>query len=154
MARYEVIAPPQSAYPSMAAALTPPIAQNRAVGGVWWKNLIHADQGNVPVYSPKPGVHSISPDLRAQGSNNSPDLFYPQIAYALPDNCHGPVNRVSNNMMPVPATLIDQLAGIAQFSRRTGGQNQVSQPSVTQTWPDLYARNNGKSPNGNAGWRD
>jgi hypothetical protein len=152
--RYEVIAPPSTQYPSIAVALCPPPAHNEAVGGPWWNNLIQANQGNIPVYSPAPGVHTECTDRRSQGSNNSPDYFYPSVQYALTDNCKKYVPTTSNNMMPVPATEIDALPHIAMMRPRVGGQNQVSQPSVTQSWPDLYAANNGRSPNGNAGWKD
>jgi hypothetical protein len=154
MPRYEVIAPPATAYPSIGAALMPPITQNRTHGGPWWANLVTSTLGTVGVTSPKPGVHSTSADPRTAPSHNSPDVFFPQESYALPTNCHGPVPITSNNMMPVPATSPDILANIAMKRPRIGGQSQVSQPAVTQSWPDLYAKNNGHSPNGNAGWKD
>jgi hypothetical protein len=153
MPRYEALPANNPAMPSANAALMPPFVHNAATGGAWWQNLIQGAPGTMGVNSPKPGVHPESSDPRVAGSYNSPDVFFPTIYTADPKYCHGPVPVISSNMMPVPAVLVDNLAGIAMKRPRIGGQNQVSQPGVTQSWPDLYARNNGTS-NGNAGWRD
>jgi hypothetical protein len=151
--RYEVIPGVNPAMPSHSQALLVPFTHNKPTGGPWWANLITSTLGTVGVGSPRPGIVPTSMDRRTAGSYNSPDFFFPQISYASPAHCHGPVNRVSSNMMPVPAAAYDNLPGIAQRRPRIGGQNQVSQPAATQSWPDLYARNNGSS-NGNAGWKD
>lgn len=93
--------------------------------------------GNMAVPAPKPAaLVPISMIRETQPSYVSPDVIYPSVYYPLPDNMHPPVALLRTNPMPVPSVTPYQLAGIAQRMRRVGGQSQVGQPQVVQTWPE------------------
>jgi hypothetical protein len=90
--------------------------------------------------SPKPGVHSISPSVLNQPSWCSPDVFYPSLYRTDPDVAWRHVPTRPQEVMPVPAVNLYNMAGIAMRSRKVGGRYQVAQPSVVQTWPDLLGQ--------------
>jgi len=106
--------------------------------------LLHVfgQPGTMGVPAPKPGaIPETAAGTRAnQPSYASPDTMFPSIYYPLADNCHGPMGLFRDNPMPVPAIRVYNLPGIAQKSRRTGGQTQIGQPAVRQTWPQWSGR--------------
>lgn len=136
MARYVV----NGDWPANVAPALTPSMTNTPKSSFWgWSNVVGAP-GTQAVASPKPGVHSISPSVVNQPSWCSPDVIYPSLYRSDPDFRwrHIPVRPM--NVMPVPATNLYNMAGIAMRSRRTGGRYQVAQPGVAQVWPDLLGR--------------
>lgn len=121
--------------PGRSGALMPvPAVQPKAsTGGL--VNLV-GHPGDLPIAAPKPAaLVPISQMRETQPSYCAPDVMYPSAYWPLPDHMHPPVALLRTNPMPVPAVTPYQLAGIAQRSRRVGGQSQIVQPQVAQTWP-------------------
>lgn len=98
--------------------------------------------GTMGVPAPKPAAlpQTAAGTRSNQPSYMSPDVMFPSIYYPLADNCHPPVGLFRDNQMPVPARRIYNMPGIAQKMRRVGGQNQIGQPAVRQTWPQWTGR--------------
>lgn len=94
--------------------------------------------GDRAIPSPRPAA--LPPTAAGTRSNQpsyaSPDVMYPSIYYAKADNCHAPVSLLRDNQMPVPAMHIYNMPRVSMRMRRVGGQSQVAQPAVRQTWPD------------------
>lgn len=130
----------------VARALTPPIPYS-PVSTTWGWSQVIGHPGDMPVVSPRPGVHSVSPDPYTQPSHCSPDVIFPSQYWNVPDPKwrHTPTRPAE--IMPVPAVNLYNMPGIAQRSRRIGGAYQVEQPAVVQSWPDLL----GKRLGGNRG---
>lgn len=103
---------------------------------------VFGQPGTMGVPAPKPGaIPPTAAGTRAnQPSYASPDTMFPSIYYPLAANCHGPAGLFRDNPMPVPAVHIYNMPRIAQKSRRTGGQSQIGQPAVRQTWPQWTGR--------------
>jgi hypothetical protein len=136
MARYVVNGnwPPQ-----VAAALTPPILRS-AVAGWWGWAGVRGAPGTQAVPVAKPGVHSVSPELYNQPSWCAPDVIYPSLYRSDPDIAWRHVPVRPQEELPVPATNLYNMSGVAMRARRTGGTHQVAQPMVVQRWPDLLGR--------------
>lgn len=122
--------------PGRAGALMPVPAVDPAASTGGLVRLVGMP-GNTAIAAPKPAaLVPISQMRETQPSYCAPDVMYPSVYYALADNMHPPVALLRTNPMPVPAVTPYQLAGIAQRMRRVGGQSQVGQPQVAQTWPE------------------
>jgi hypothetical protein len=136
--------------PQVASALTPALT-NSPTSTMWgWAN-IKGSPGTTPIPSPKPGVHSISPSPQNQPSHCSPDIFFPSLYQSVPDIGWRHVPVRPQEIMPVPATNLYNMPGLAMRSRKTGGRHQVAQPSVVQSWPDLLGRMVAGASGGGAG---
>ncbi len=97
---------------------------------------VFGQPGTMGVPTPKPAALPMISQTRAtQPSWASPDVMFPSIYYTTPENMHPPVALLRTNPLPVPATPVYALARIAQRMRRVGGQSQIGQPQVSQTWP-------------------
>lgn len=148
--RYTTIVDPTR--PEAVAALMPqmPIAPgSRAV--FWGGANVHGAPGTVPVSSPRPSALGMNDwGEHYQSSGNSPDYMLPSQYQSVPSNLWSHVRTASSNEIPVPAGNPKQLAGIAMVSRRMGGNTQVPQPQVVQTWPSSIQ---GYVGLGNAGWK-
>jgi hypothetical protein len=98
--------------------------------------------GTMPVRTPRPNAlpETAAGTRSNQPSAHAPDAMYPSIYYPLADNCHPPVGLFRDNQMPVPATRIYNMPRVAQKTRRVGGQSQIGQPAVIQTWPQWRGR--------------
>lgn len=125
--------------PQVASALTPSLP-NSPTSTLWGAANITGSPGTTPVPSPKPGVHSVSPSVMNQPSWCSPDIFFPALYRTDPDINWRHVPVRPQEVMPVPAVNLYNMAGVAMRSRKTGGAYQVAQPSVVQQWPDLLGR--------------
>lgn len=133
MARYVV----NGSWPErIASALTPAIPYS-PVSTTWGWSNVTGHPGDLPIARPKPGVHSVSPDPHTQTSYCSPDVSFPSLYWNTPDPAwrHTPTRPAE--IMPVPATNLYNMPGVAQRGRRAGGAYQVEQPAVVQSWPDL-----------------
>lgn len=126
---------PGAGPPGRAGALMPiPAGDPKATTG----GLVHlvGHPGTVGVPVPKPPAIPMNSQTRAtQGSYNAPDFMFPSVYYPTAENMHPPVSLQRTNPLPVPVTTIYQLARISQRMRRVGGQSQIGQPQVGQTWP-------------------
>jgi hypothetical protein len=98
--------------------------------------------GDRPIKAPKPNAlpQTAAGTRSNQPSYASPDVMYPSQYYPLADNCHPPVGLFRDNQMPVPATRVYNMPRISQKTRRVGGQSQIGQPAVIQTWPQWRGR--------------
>lgn len=119
-------------------ALTPEMPRSPA-STFWGGANITGHPGTMAVPAPKPGVWSVGPDPRTQGSYNAPDHIRPSLYYSTPDPqwWFTPIDETGNNPDPVPATALYYVGGIAARTARQGGQWQVAQPQTAQTFPDL-----------------
>lgn len=136
MARYVVNG---SWSPAVAPALTPGMPVSPV--STWWGwSGVSGYPGTRAILARKPGVHSISPSMVAQPSWCAPDLIFPSLYRTDPDVAWRHVPVRPQEMMPVPATNLFNMAGVAMRGRRTGGRHQVAQPPAVQTWPDLLGR--------------
>jgi hypothetical protein len=71
----------------------------------------------------------------------APNVIYPPLYWEAGDpHEHAPVSRVSDNQMPVPAGRPAGRILFDNYKARHGGQRQVVQPQVVQTWRGMYAR--------------
>lgn len=94
----------------------------------------------VPVAKPAALPQTAAGTRTNQPSYCAPDAMYPSTYYPLADNCHAPVGLFRDNQMPVPAVRVYNMPRVAQKTRRTGGQSQIGQPAVIQTWPSWRGR--------------
>lgn len=99
---------------------------------------VHGYPGNMAIPAPKPGA--LPPTAAGGWRNNqpsyaSPDVMYPSIYYTTPEHMQPPVPIRPDNIMPVPAINLFNMAGVSQRMRRVGGQSQIGQPAVVQSWP-------------------
>lgn len=145
MAKYVVNGEWGAANPALMPAIP-----NTPVSTTWGWSHVHGAPGTQPVQAPKPGVHSISPNPLTQPSWCSPDMILPDLYQSTPDPAWRHVPVRPQEMMPVPAVNLFNGPGIAMRSRKTGGQYQVGQPSVTQSWPDLLGRMLGAGNSGSS----
>lgn len=77
-------------------------------------------------------------------SSDAPDLIYPSLYWEndSPKEC-APVSVVSDNQMPVPAGRPANIIVMNPLQARIGGQRQVFQPQVVQTWRGMKGTANG-----------
>lgn len=125
--------------PQVAPALLPALP-NSPTSLFWGGANVTGYPGTRAIPSPKPGVHSVSPNPATQPSWVSPDVIYPSLYWNTPDVQWRHIPVRPQEMMPVPARNLFNMAGVAMRSRRTGGRYQVAQPGVTPVWPDLLGR--------------
>lgn len=119
---------------ALAALLPQPTTSTGASSGGLVR--VHGHPGNRAVPTPRPSaIPPTSLNPLTQPSHCSPDMMFPSIYYTTPENMHPPVSLLRDNPMPVPATRVYNAPGIAQRMRRVGGQSQIGQPAVVQTWP-------------------
>lgn len=108
---------------------------------------VHGQPGTQAVPAPKPAaLPPISQVRQTQPSYVAPDAIYPAIYTASVDNMHPPMGLLRDNPMPVPARNLYNMAGVAQRGRRVGGQSQIGQPAVAQTWPEWLGVANSGAP--------
>lgn len=108
-------------------------------GGWSSRGTVDGQPGTQGIPAPKPGGVPQDYSRRLHGSADAPDVIFPALYHQrIPDNpaLAGPVSVVSDNMMPVPARDPRGLPWIAATPPpRLGGQGQVTQPYVIQSWP-------------------
>jgi hypothetical protein len=56
---------------------------------------------------------------------------------------HAPVSRLSDNQMPIPARRAPNVIVHSPYVARKGGQRQVYQPQVVQSWRGMKGTSNG-----------
>lgn len=114
----------------------PPIASSHGL------ICVVGSPGTMAFSAPKPGVHSISPDPRTQGSWNVPDVIRPAVYYTRPqvNNIgHTMPNRIPN-LLPVPALTAPRAFGriaarqpqVAMRPAKIGGRRSIPWPRAFQ----------------------
>lgn len=144
MARFRyTVNDPGAGPPGRAGALVPvPAVDPKASTGGLVE--LYGHPGTMAVSTPKPAaLVPISQQRDTQPSFCAPDTSWPSIYYTTPANMHPPVSLLRTNPMPVPAASVYQLARVAQRMRRVGGQSQIGQPQVVQTWPQWRGQTSG-----------
>jgi hypothetical protein len=126
---------PGAGPPGRAGALMPiPAGDPKASTGGLVE--LYGQPGTRGIMAPKPtAIPPNSYTRTTQPSYVAPDMIWPSTYYTTPANMHPPVALVRTNPMPVPAQSVYQLARISQRMRRVGGQSQIGQPQVVQSWP-------------------
>lgn len=127
------------------SALTPPM--HRTSVGKFSGGLVYGRPGTQAVMIKGPGVENSRTAQASAGlyrSSDSPDVIYPPLYWEAGSGYgkkeHAPVSRISDNQMPVPALRPPNVLVFKTYIARKGGQRQVKQPQVVQTWPGM---NNG-----------
>jgi hypothetical protein len=145
MARFEVFPGDR---PEAVPALLPVMPMS-PMSTIWGANGLEAHPGNQAIPSPRPGaLPPVSANPLTQPSMVAPDVIFPTYSL-VHDNpgLRGPVARVSQHTLPVPAVSMYKVAAqqpkIAYRARRFGGTGQVAQPGVATVWPDI-----------NSGWKN
>ena len=104
--------------------------------------VIYGQPGTLGVRVDKPNsLVPVSQNPHTQGSNNSPDVIFPQLYVTTPENMHPPMSLFRDNQMPVPARGtfggVGRLAPSAFKRRGVGGSTPIDWPAVVQRWPSM-----------------
>lgn len=138
MARYYVHAPVKGV-PPLGSVMTP--TMTRTYAGWSSRGQIYGQPGTqaVPVSGPAAVRQDVN-SLAAMGvsqSSSAPNVIYPPIYFeASPpqDKEKFPCSVFSDDQMPVPALRPQNVLRFNPYRSRKGGQRQVTQPQVVQTW--------------------
>jgi hypothetical protein len=143
--RYLVHAPTKGV-PYLGSVLTP--RMTRTYAGWSSRGQIYGQPGTqaIAIRGPE-GLHSGTNDLINVGisrSADAPNVIYPSLYWeASKIKEHAPVSRISDNQMPVPAKRAPNVLVSSPYLARKGGQRQVYQPQVVQTWRGMKGTDNG-----------
>jgi len=135
--RYYVQAPTHQNVPYLGSALMP--RMNRTYAGWSSRGKVYGQPGTQAIHIDGIGSQP-GPDLASVGTSYSqmaPNVIFPPLyweADAPLDKEHAPVSRKSDNQMPVPALRPANVLTFDPYRARKGGQRQVYQPQVVQTW--------------------
>lgn len=132
----------------LGAALTPPLSRWHATVS---RGMVVGHPGTLRVASPPPSAVPQHPGFLSNTgrhrSSDAPDFRLPAIYYeagnGYGDHEHAPVSRISDNQMPVPARRPANVILSNQYRARLGGQRQIVQPQVVQTWRGMYGNTGG-----------
>lgn len=145
--RFMVHAPTKGA-PPLGSVMTPTLT--RTYAGWSSRGPIHGSPGTTPIPIKDPGYrHWSVNDLANVGntfSATSPDFILPSLyweASAPGDKEKFPGSVVSDNQMPVPAVRAPNVLVSSPYKARLGGQRQVYQPQVVQSWRGMKGTTNG-----------
>jgi hypothetical protein len=110
-----------------------------SAAGVWQgRGRIVGQPGTARVSARYPsGIpQSYEGGIRSGGrvSSDAPQYWYPSIYYT-PDHWIPPAPYRSDNRMPVPALVPPNVILANPHKARIGGQTQIGQPQIVQTWP-------------------
>jgi hypothetical protein len=98
---------------------------------------------------PAPDPAAIREDLNSLAAvgafytHVAPNVIFPPLYWENDEPLHkehAPVSRISDDQMPVTAGRARGGIPQATYKARHGGQRQVVQPQVVQTWKGMYAR--------------
>jgi hypothetical protein len=143
--RYLVHAPTKGV-PYLGSVLTP--RMTRTYAGWSSRGEIYGQPGTqaIGINGPE-GMHSGINDLATTGTSRSidaPNVIYPPLYWeASKVKEHAPVARISDNQMPVPAKRAPNVLVSSPYLARQGGQRQVYQPQVVQSWRGMKGTANG-----------
>jgi hypothetical protein len=143
--RYLVHAPTKGV-PYLGSVLTP--RMTRTYAGWSSRGEIYGQPGTQAIGIKGPvAIHSGINDMANSGTYRSvdaPNVIYPPLYWeAAKVKEHAPVSRISDNQMPVPAKRAPNVLISSPYRSRKGGQRQVYQPQVVQTWRGMKGTSNG-----------
>lgn len=143
--RYVVHVPPAGAAPPLGAAITP--RMNRTAQSWSSRGPVYGAPGTRAVSAPAPAATSQGTiGLAATGvhrSSDAPNYIFPSLYWeaSLPqDKEKFPGSIFSDDQMPVPAGKPRNVVIADPYRARHGGQRQVVQPQVVQTFPAWKGR--------------
>jgi hypothetical protein len=128
---------PTKGVPPLGAVMTPHMT--RTYAGWSSRGQIFGQPGTmaVPIGDPAAIREDVN-SMAAMGQFSSdwaPNVIFPPIYYEAGDpHEHAPVSRISDDQMPVPAGRAQNRIRSDAYKARHGGQRQVYQPQVVQTW--------------------
>jgi hypothetical protein len=140
---------PTDGVPPLGAVLTPNLTRTSV--GYGSRGRVYGQPGTqaVRIYS-REGLSFGKNDLANVGtffSKCAPDVIYPPLYWeagnAYGDHEHAPVSRISDNQMPAPAIRAPNVLVFKPYKARKGGQRQVYQPQVVQSWRGMKGTANG-----------
>jgi hypothetical protein len=145
--RYVVYGPTKGV-PPLGAVLTPQLT--RTYAGWSSRGRIYGQPGTqaIPITN-RETLSFGTNDLASVGtsfSTQAPDVIYPPLYWEAepgPLKEHAPVSRISDDQMPVPAIRPPNVLKSDPYRQRLGGQRQVYQPQVVQTWRGMKGTTNG-----------
>jgi hypothetical protein len=129
----------------LGAAITPQIT--RTYAGWSSRGRIFGQPGTmgIPVSDPAAVREDVN-SMAAVGqfaTSAAPNVIFPALYWendAPLDKEHAPVSRISDDQMPVPAGRAKGPIPADPYRARKGGQRQVVQPQVVQTWKGMFSR--------------
>lgn len=132
----------------LGTALTPPLSRWHATVS---RGMVVGHPGTQWIPAPPPSAVPQNPGFLATSgrrrSSDAPNAFLPAIYYeagsGYGNHEHAPVSRISDNQMPVPARRAANVILSNPYRARLGGQRQVVQPQVVQTWRGMYGNTGG-----------
>lgn len=139
---------PTNGVPPLGSVLTP--TMTRTYAGWSSRGQIYGQPGTQAIPVDYPAAIKRGEKVRpAQGvstSDNAPSVIYPSLYWeAAPpwDKEKFPGSVFSDNQMPVPAVRPPNSIRAKPYLARHGGQRQVYQPQVVQTWRGMKGTANG-----------
>lgn len=143
--RYVVHVPPRGAAPPLGAAVTP--RMTRTYAGWSSRGPIYGAPGTRAILAPMPAaIPQSTVGLAATGrsrSSDAPNMIFPALYWeaSLPlEKEKFPASVFSDNQIPVPASRPANVIIADPYRARHGGQRQVVQPQVVQTFPAWRGR--------------
>lgn len=145
--RFMVHAPTQGV-PPLGSVLTPTLT--RTYAGWSSRGRIYGQPGTqaIPVDDPAAIRHDVN-SLAAVGqfsSDYAPNVIYPPLYWEAEPPLEKekfPGSIFSDNQMPVPARRAPNVIVFDPYRSRKGGQRQVYQPQVVQSWRGMKGTTNG-----------
>lgn len=128
------------------AAVTPNLTRLAGSGAQQYKDGVTGQPGTqaIPVgsvYAPSPDWGDIA-QMGLSRTNDAPNVFYPNLYFARPQGqfwpgAGMPVSRLSDNLMPVPATDPRGIPAVLAVPLSQRGNQQIRQPATLVQWPNV-----------------
>jgi len=143
--RFYAHLPRMGTAPPLGAALTPPM--HRSVWAWSSRGKVFGQPGTMGIPVPDPAamredVNSLA-SVGVFFSGAAPNVIFPPLYWEDDDPLdkeHAPVSRISDDQMPVPVGRARGQIPADPYRARKGGQRQVVQPQVVQTWKGMFSR--------------
>lgn len=143
-----VVHAPTHGVPPLGAVLTP--TMTRTYAGWSSRGRIYGQPGTqaIPVADPAAIREDVN-SLAAVGQFSTacaPNVIYPPLYWEAEPPLSKekfPASVFSDNQMPVPAKRAPNVIEFSPYRSRKGGQRQVYQPQVVQTWRGMKGTTNG-----------
>ncbi len=129
------------------SAVTPNMNRLAASGAQQYKDGVTGQPGTqaipcgTPRFTPSPDAGDIA-QMGVSRSSDAPDVFYPNLYFARPQGQYWPgagmpVSRLSDNLMPVPATDPRGIPAVLAVRAPDRGNRQIRQPATLVQWPNF-----------------
>ncbi len=141
-----IVHTPVRGVPPLGAVLTPPLT--RPYGAWSSRGRVFGQPGTMPVPAPNSPLPRENATATASigvfSTAHAPQLWFPSVYYEN-DRPHEkfPASVFSDDQMPVPALRPANVYISDTYRTRKGGQRQVYQPQVVQTWRGMKGTTNG-----------